>query len=120
VFEAVSGLGKMNTAHIHGNDLYFDDCLDFPVDILSWWDRGPNGPSMEAVKQKSKACVMGGIDQTLVARTSPAFLKKHVREGIELGGDSRFFLANGCAIDTWAYPGSIEAIVETAKGAGAQ
>jgi hypothetical protein len=22
----------MNTAHIHGEDLYFDDMLDFPVD----------------------------------------------------------------------------------------
>jgi hypothetical protein len=22
----------MNTAHIHGEDLYFDDVLDFPVD----------------------------------------------------------------------------------------
>ena len=118
VFEAVSGLGNMNTAHIHGNDLYFDDCLDFPVNVFSWWDRGPNGPSMEDVKQKTKACVMGGIDHTLVAKTSPAFLKKHVREGIALGGENRFFLANGCAIDTWTYPGSIEAIVATANAAG--
>ncbi|MDX1815680.1 MAG: uroporphyrinogen decarboxylase family protein, partial [Thermodesulfobacteriota bacterium] len=31
VLEAVSGRGRMNVAHIHGDDLYFDECLDFPV-----------------------------------------------------------------------------------------
>lgn len=112
VFAALFDLGRLNTAHIHGDDLYFDDCLDFPVQAFSWWDRGPHGPSMESVKSKTDACVMGGIDQTLVARTSPGFLKNHVREGIELGGDTRFFLANGCSIETWTYPGSIKAIVE--------
>jgi len=40
VFAAVSGLGRMNTAHIHGDDLYMDDCLDFPVDVFSWWTVG--------------------------------------------------------------------------------
>ena len=117
VFAALFDLGRLNTAHIHGDDLYFDDCLDFPVQAFSWWDRGPHGPSMESVKSKTNACVMGGIDQTLVARTSPGFLKNHVREGIELGGDTRFFLANGCSIETWTYPGSIKAIVEANRTA---
>jgi ABC-type antimicrobial peptide transport system ATPase subunit len=30
VFAAVSGPGRMNVAHIHGEDLYMDECLDFP------------------------------------------------------------------------------------------
>jgi uroporphyrinogen-III decarboxylase len=46
------------------------------------------------------------------------FLKDHVREGIELGGNKRFFLANGCSIATWVYPGAVHAIVEAAKAAG--
>ena len=118
VFAAVSDLGRMNTAHIHGEDLFFDACLDFPVRIFSWWDRGPGGPSIASVKDKTDACVMGGIDQTVVARTSPGFLKNHVVEGLRLGGERRFFLANGCSIATWTYPGSIHAIVQTAKRAG--
>jgi uroporphyrinogen decarboxylase len=115
VFEAVSGLGPMNTAHIHGKDLYFDDVQDFPVDVFSWWDRGPQGPSLENVKARSGACVMGGIDQTLLTRRSPAFLKTHVREGLALGGDRRFFLANGCSIDTWVNPASVRAMVTAAR-----
>lgn len=118
VFDAISGLGKMNTAHIHGENLYFDDVLDFPVDIYSWWDRGPKGPSLGWVKERISGCVMGGIDQKVVARTSRSFLKNHVREAIELGGKERFFLANGCSSDSWGYPGSLQAIVDTAKAAG--
>ena len=119
VFEAISGLGKMNTAHIHGEDLYFDDCLDYPVDIFNWWDRGPNGPALESVKSRIKGCVMGGIDHKLSTQRTPAFLKQHTQEGIRMGGKTRFFLANGCSVDTWIYPESVKAMVDAAKEAAA-
>ncbi|MFZ0131537.1 MAG: uroporphyrinogen decarboxylase family protein [Desulfobacterales bacterium] len=115
VFAAISGRGRMNTAHIHGQDLFFDDCLDFPVPVFNWWDRGPNGPCLAEVKLKTGACVMGGIDQTIVARTSPAFLADHVREGLQLGGKERFFIANGCSIDTWTNPAAIRSIVAAVR-----
>jgi uroporphyrinogen decarboxylase len=116
VFAAISGRGRMNVAHIHGDDLYMDDCLDFPVNVFSWWDRGPNGPSMEHVKQRVSGCVMGGIDQALLTRRSPAFLKNHVAEGVALGGGRRFFLANGCSIDTWVSPDAVRTVVAAARG----
>ena len=116
LFSAIAGLGKMNTAHIHGDDLFFDDIVDLPVNILSWWDRGPNGPSLAYGKEKFPGCVMGGIDQTLVTRNTIPFLRNHVREGLELGGRNRFFLANGCSIENWAYPGAISAVVRAGRG----
>jgi len=118
VFAAIAGLGKMNTAHIHGEDLFFEDVLDFPVNIFNWWDRGPKGPSLQWVKERIQGCVMGGINQKIVARTTREFLKNHVREGIELGGPTRFFLANGCSSDTWGYPPAMKTIVEAAKKSG--
>ena len=118
VFKAISELGKMNTAHIHGEDLFFDDVLDFPVDIFNWWDRGPTGPSLQWVKERIPGCVMGGINQKIVARTTREFLRNHVREAIQLGGKKRFFLANGCSIDSWGYPPSMLSIVDAAKTAG--
>ena len=51
-----------------------------------------------------------------IVRT-PAFLKEHTKEGIELGGKTRFFLANGCSIGTWVYPESVKAMVEAANEA---
>jgi len=118
VFEAISGLGKMNTAHIHGEDLFFEDVLDFPVNIFNWWDRGPKGPSLQWVKERISGCVMGGINQKIVARTTREYLKNHVKEGIELGGSKRFLLANGCSSDPWGYPPCMQAIVAAAKAAG--
>jgi uroporphyrinogen decarboxylase len=118
VFAAISGLGKMNTAHIHGEDLFFEDVLDFPVNIFNWWDRGPKGPSLQWVKERISGCVMGGINQKIVARTTRQFLKNHVKEGVALGGATRFLLANGCSSDTWGYPPSMRTIVEAAKMGG--
>jgi len=118
VFSAISELGKMNTAHIHGEDLFFEDVLDFPVNIFNWWDRGPKGPSLQWVKERIAGCVMGGINQKIVARTTREFLSNHVREGIELGGSRRFLLANGCSSDSWGYPPAMKTIVEAAKKSG--
>jgi uroporphyrinogen decarboxylase len=105
----------MNTVHVHGETLYFDDALDFPAAIFSWWDRGPKGPSLSWVKERIPGCVMGGIDQTIVSRKTPAFLKQHTAEGIRMAGRRRFLLAAGCTIDSWVYPESIRAIVAAAR-----
>lgn len=118
VLEAVSKRGRMNVAHIHGDDLHFDDCLDFPAHVFNWWDRGPGGPSLSSVKEKIPGCVMGGIDQKIVNRRTGASLADHVREGRALGGKERFFLANGCSIEASVNPRAIRAIVEAARQPG--
>ena len=116
VLKGIQGKGAMTTLHVHGQELYFDDAIDMTAPIINWWDRGPHGPSLQEVLRRFPGCVMGGIDQTIMARRTRAFVKSHVREGIELAGDRRFLLANGCSIDTWIYPGTAEAIVEAARG----
>jgi uroporphyrinogen decarboxylase len=116
VFEAVKGLGKMNTAHIHGHKIYTNDVLDFPVSVLSWEDRVPTNPSLAEVKRLFPGCVMGGIDNRLMTRKTPAFLARGVREGLALGGEGRFFLANGCSIPGWMDHDGIHAMVAEAQG----
>ncbi len=115
VFGAISSRGRMNTAHIHGDALYFDDCVDFPADVFNWWDRGPGGPSLPSVKGRIKGCVMGGIDHKIVSKRSCGFLRDHVREGRTSGGKKRFFLAGGCSIDSSVNPRSLRAIVEASR-----
>lgn len=112
---AARTLGPMNVAHIHGDDLHFEDCLDLPAQVFNWWDRGPAGPTLAAVKEKFPGCVMGGIDHKIVSRTTRPFLRNHVREARMAAGNRRFFLAGGCSIDTWTFPGALHAIVEAAR-----
>jgi uroporphyrinogen decarboxylase len=116
---AIAGEGCMTTAHIHGEKLFFDDILDLPVPILNWWDRSPHGPTLDQVKARTAACLMGGIDQTLVARRSREYLRRHVAEGLAAGGRRRFILANGCTIASWVYPDALHTIVAAARGAAA-
>jgi uroporphyrinogen decarboxylase len=115
LLEAIEGAGPMTTLHVHGKDLFFEEVLDLPAPVLNWWDRGPSGPTLQWVLERSPACVMGGIDQTLVARRTQDFLQRHVGEGRQLGGLRRFLLANGCTIDGWVYPGALETIVAAAR-----
>lgn len=116
VFEAVKDLGTMNTAHIHGHSIYTDDVLDFPVSIISWEDRVSGNPSLAEMKEKFEGCVMGGIDNTSMTRKTPAYLINNTLEGMAMGGDSRFFLANGCSSPGHMDPFSITAIADAAKG----
>ncbi len=115
MLKAIHGLGPMTTLHVHGKDLFFDDVVDLPAPIFNWWDRGPKGPTLNEVRDRISGCVMGGIDQTIVARRTITFLQAHLHEALEMGGDRRFFLANGCSIDTWVYPGAVEAMVAAVK-----
>ena len=119
VFRAIEKLGRMNTAHIHGNKIYTDDVLDFPAAIMSWEDRAEGNPSLAEIKAKWPGIVMGGIDNKRVTRVSKAYCRRNVREGLRLGGTSRFILANGCSIPTELDPRRSAAMVETAKSAGA-
>jgi len=115
VFEAVKDLGAMNTAHLHGKNIDIDECLDFPVKVLSWEDRQKGNPSLQEVKDRWAGAVMGGLDNTRMTRRTPEFLMEHTREGMRIGGESRFFLANGCSspghMDTYA----LKAIVDVAQ-----
>jgi uroporphyrinogen decarboxylase len=115
VFSAIKDLAPMNVAHIHGERIFFEDVLDFPVPILSWEDRLPRNPSLEEMKKRFPGVVMGGIDNTIVTRHTPAFIKRNVEEGIQMGGKTRFILANGCSIPSWIDSRVLKMIVETAR-----
>jgi len=115
VFKAVEKLGIMNTAHLHGDQIYTDDVLDFPVKIVSWEDRMPDNPSIAEMRKRWSGIMMAGIDNNRVTRVSTAFCRENVRIGLRNGGKDRFILANGCSIPTWLDPDALKAMVETAK-----
>jgi uroporphyrinogen decarboxylase len=113
---AIQDLGRMNTVHIHGVGLYTEDVLDFPARIINWEDRREGNPTLEEMKQRWPGVVMGGIDIGQVIGVTPARCRENVREGLRLGGPSRFILANGCSVPTWMAPNALAAMVDTAKG----
>lgn len=115
VFRAVEALAPMNIAHLHGESIYLEEVLDFPVSILSWEDRAPGNPSIAEMRRRWKGVVMAGIDHNRAAQVSTAFARENVRTGLRHGGRSRFILANGCSLPSWIDPHALKAMIETAQ-----
>ena len=118
IFEAIEDKAIMNTAHVHDYGIYTDDVVDLPVHVLSYEDREPSNPSMPDMRKKWSGSIMAGLDKNRMTRVTPADAIRNAKEGIELGGKTRFFLAPGCSFPTWLYPASAKAMVEAVQASG--
>jgi uroporphyrinogen decarboxylase len=115
LLNAIKLLAPMNVVHLHGEKIFLNDVLDFPVPIISYEDRLPGNPKIEEMKQRFTGAVMGGIDNTKVVNKTYAYIKENVREGLRRGGRDRFILANGCSIPSHFDVRALKAIVQTAQ-----
>ena len=109
LLNAVDGRDEMTVLHAHGNDLFLDRLLDYPVRALSWADRD-SGPSLATVRSKTTLPLMGGLTHTNFAYASASTLRAQVREAIAATGGRGLFLAPGCAIPTYSFPELIRAV----------
>ena len=105
----------MNIAHVHGNNVHFDQILDYPVQIFNWFDRAVETPNLSDIKQKISGIVMGGIDHSILHSLSVPGIRKHVHEAIKLGGTERFLMSGGCSISTDTPSDHINATVEAIR-----
>ncbi|MFP4200802.1 MAG: uroporphyrinogen decarboxylase family protein [Bacillota bacterium] len=64
---------KLLALHMHGEDLLFDEVMDYPADIFNWHDRWAK-PSLRDARMKTEAVLMGGINEadTMHRETSAA------------------------------------------------
>jgi uroporphyrinogen decarboxylase len=115
LLNAIKLLAPMNVVHIHGEKIFLNDVLDFPVPIISYEDRLPGNPKIDEMKKRFTGVVMGGIDNTQVVNKTYAYIKENVREGLRRGGRDRFILTNGCSIPAHFDVRALKAIVQTAQ-----
>jgi len=105
---AVKGKGEMNILHAHGEKLYLDRLLDYPVQAISWADLN-GGPSISAMRRKTSLTLMGGIDHVKFAYSSAKVIRRQVAEARAQGGQTKFILAPGCSVPTYSFPPLIKA-----------
>jgi uroporphyrinogen decarboxylase len=106
--EAIRGRGECHVLHAHGERLYFDRLLDYPVHALSWADRN-GGPTIAEARRRTSLTLMTGLDHVRFADMTADDVRRQVRSAREEGGATRFFLAPGCSLPTYAYPPLIRA-----------
>ena len=89
----------LNILHIHGdNDLFFDDVVDYPVQVLSWSDRLA-GPSLRDARARTSKCLMGGWHEFGALANGPVeAIREEALDALRQTGGRKFILANGCSV----------------------
>jgi uroporphyrinogen decarboxylase len=113
---AVAGKGECHILHAHGEKLYIDRLLDYPVQAISWADLN-GGPTIPAMRQKTSLTLMGGIDHVKFAYISAKQIRRQVREARARGGTTQFILAPGCSVPTYSFPPLIKAARDAGREA---
>jgi uroporphyrinogen decarboxylase len=111
LLQAIAGRGECHVLHAHGERLYLDRLLDYPVHALSWADLN-GGPAIAQMRRRSALTLMAGLDHVKLVESSAGLVRGQVRRALAEAGPSRFILAPGCSLPTYAYPPLIRAARE--------
>ncbi|MGB9698244.1 MAG: uroporphyrinogen decarboxylase family protein [Thermodesulfobacteriota bacterium] len=112
--KAIAEDGKINILHAHGEKLYLDRLLDYPVQILSWADLN-GGPSIAEARKLTSLTLMAGIDHVRFPYLSIKALRQQVKSAISQAGNTKFILAGGCALPTYSFSSLIRATRDAAR-----
>ncbi|GIV66547.1 MAG: uroporphyrinogen decarboxylase [Bellilinea sp.] len=88
----------LNVAHIHGENIMFEQIYDYPVQVLNWHDQ-QSPPSLRDAQNQFKGVVCGGLRQweTMVLGT-PERVYQEAKNAIDQTAGKRFILGTGCVI----------------------
>jgi uroporphyrinogen decarboxylase len=112
---AIKGKGEMHILHAHGEKLFFDRLLDYPVQALSWADLN-GGPSISAMREKTPLTLMAGVDHVKFPNISAKIVREQVKSAVDQAGNTKFILAPGCSLPTFSYPPLIKAACAAVRG----
>lgn len=101
VLEA-AGEGWFNLLHLHGQDVMFDQVMDFPVQAINWHDRETD-PSLAEAMTRYSGVLCGGLrrNETMLLGT-PESVTAEARDAIQATNGQRFILGTGCVTATIA------------------
>lgn len=96
--------GWLNVVHVHadpaqeGDDLYFEDFVDYPVSVMSWSDR-LTGPSLAEAATMTDKCLMGGLrERGPLTHGSEMELENEIMAAVTEAKGRHLILANGCSV----------------------
>jgi uroporphyrinogen decarboxylase len=106
--KAIEGKGEFHILHAHGEKLYFDPLLDYPVHALSWADLN-GGPTIPEVRRRTSLTLLAGLDHVKFPYVSVRVIRDQVRAALAEAGSTGFILTPGCSIPTYSFPPLIKA-----------
>lgn len=103
---ALSGAkqGWLNIVHVHADpeqvddEIYFEDFVDYPIQVMSWSDR-LTGPSLSEALTLTDKCLMGGLaERGPLTHGSAVEIENEILGALAQTQGRRLILANGCSI----------------------
>ena len=82
--------------HVCGNHIGAERFVDYPVNVLSWDDRGAGNPPMGEYARSSGKCVMAGVPHRRIHKIEPEEMEREMRSAVA-DLDRGFVFAGGCA-----------------------
>lgn len=113
--KAIKGQGEFHILHAHGEKLYFDRVLDYPVHAISWADRN-GGPSIAEARSKTPLTLIAGLDHVKFPHVSTKRIRDQAKAALAQAGNTKFILAPGCTVPSFAFPPLIKAARDVTRG----
>ena len=114
LLNAIRDKGECHILHAHGENLYLNQVLDYPVHALSWADLN-GGPSIAELRRRTALTLMAGLDHIRFPDVSAHAIRDQVKAARAQAGNTKFILAPGCSVPTYSYPPLIRAARRAAQ-----
>jgi len=96
--------GWLNVVHVHadptqeGDEIYFEDFVDYPVSVMSWSDR-LTGPSLSEALTMTDKCLMGGLaERGPLTHGGETEIENEIMAAVTQTKGRKLILANGCSV----------------------
>lgn len=96
--------GWLNIIHVHadpdqdGDEIYFEDFVDYPVQVMSWSDR-LTGPSLSEALTMTDKCLMGGLaERGPITHGGETEIENEIMAAVTQTKGRNLILANGCSV----------------------
>jgi uroporphyrinogen decarboxylase len=88
-----------NMLHIHGDNIMFEDLMDYPVSALNWHDRQVY-PSLKEARSMSDLCLIGGLhEKGVISNGNPEEVVREICGALADAGTEKIMIGPGCVTD---------------------
>ena len=97
ILDVAREAGIVTFVHLHGEELLFDEVLDYPMDVLNWAHLHAQ-PSLAEARERTPVCLMGGFNESMTNMYHPDDVVRTVKATVEEAGTRKFVFGPGCAL----------------------
>jgi len=116
VLDALAGESRFTMLHLHGDDVMFDQTLDYPANMVNWHDRHSE-LDLAGAMGRFGGLLAGGVDQAGTLQRGPVeAIQAQVRDAVAQTGGRRLLIAPGCVVPIATPEAHYRAVVEAVAG----